>query len=285
MERLSKTLFILILIALSISVKAQKDYIITTNGDSIFNIKITDAPTTVVPETWDCRKNARMVDRDMQIQYTPDGGKQTKILYSLVDRYFYNNTLVKSWHKREMPMVNNLVSFVKVIELPGQTSSQLYEKARDWVIKYYKLQPQILQASLTESKETGSLFMFNVYGVPAWTDHELKQNATEHKYYIIYNVELKVKDGKARIELSNFRYHFEVERLEQIGADKPFVFDKYDKKAEIIVNNLFDVNDNLYSNKNNINYFYYLGRMLISWIPTELVIPDFENSMKKNADW
>jgi hypothetical protein len=104
------------------------------------------------------------------------------------------------------PLKDGIITYEKIIEIPGVSKDDLYNRAKSWALPFYSSQKDALQ---TDDKEAGLLaykgFFSQIFFPPRVMGVKVEYDNRE--YWEI--VKILVKDGKAKIVVSNI--HVEVD--------------------------------------------------------------------------
>lgn len=167
--------------------------------------------------------------------------------------------------------------YSKVIEVPNKTSKELYSSAREWFAKTFVSANDVLQM---DDLETGKLIGKGIFLLIDWT--------------VNFNLEVIVKDGRYKYDLSNIMVTMEVDGIPlskvdfkiyldqkdyyRKGSDITWLKDSVIRKQNIKMNNKF-VEITASMNHNILLNIEETERLI------EEMFKSLEASMFKNNDW
>ncbi len=251
---------------------SQSDYFITYSGDSISNISIKEFPVKIdnfFVNLYNKRLSIRY--EDLKIVYTDSKkNKEKKEDYSNIVRYSVNGMLYHTYHSRPIPYSEGKIVFDKIITVPGKNKEELYNLIKSWVINRYSLTAGKMDQVLIEDTQNYKIGINNILGGTQTTKNAKN---TVFSNWLRYNLEIRVKDERCRITISDFSYHYETGFIFNDLTKTP-----HELKAEQIANEWRDEKGTIFSH-------LYRGWMLIFYYSDE-ILNSFEKEMlKKDDDW
>jgi hypothetical protein len=99
-----------------------------------------------------------------------------------------------------LPLNNGVVFYSEVIEVDSIRKDELYKRAKRWFVEAYKDANKVIQL---DDKESGEIIGKGSFDA-IW-------NATfvaSHKVNVAHTLKIKVKDGKYRYEITDFRVRY-----------------------------------------------------------------------------
>ncbi len=198
-----KQLALIILLCVAIGATAQTAFIKMKDGTVYTNIWEADnytGTTGIMPgydpiTIWDSTEELTSLHKKdiAQVQLGEYNSKNGWSRYesSAYIKYKKANTDSAASHQND-----SLIFITKVIAVEGVSKTELFERARAWFATAYKNSKEVLQVS---DKESGELIGKSNFQVIAKT--------VDVTGYVDYDIKVTTKDGKYRIEMSNFYHH------------------------------------------------------------------------------
>lgn len=276
MKTLIFSLFTLFIIVSSNKLSAQGDYIVTTDNDSITGINIVLHPTVMNLEANAYNNYVIASDNDFHIEYAEAGAKKnSSILYNEVKSYSVKGVVFTTWHSRSFNYSEGKIIFDKILEIPGISKKELWAIAKSWIVKTFLLTPDSVNKTLVEDTLSG---MFSINQVIPWASITNPNLTIPYTNYIFYSLQLRVKDNKLRITISDIWFHYEKGELSDVVSSDVKGLYKYNLPAEEIVTN--------WKKGKKLQIHYYQGTMMISYYIEDLIMQKFEKiKAPVNSDW
>jgi hypothetical protein len=276
MKALFISLLTLFILVSSDRLTAQSDYIITTGNDSITGINIVRYPSVMNLEANAYNNYVIASNSDFHIEYAKAGAKKnSSILYNEVKRYSVKGIVFKTWHSRLFNYSEGKIVFDKIIDIPGVSKKELWALAKSWLVNTFSLSQDSVNKTLVQDTISG---VFSIKQIVPWVSTTSPQQTISYSNFIYYNLQLRVKDNKLRITISDIWFHYEKGELSDVVSSKVKGLYKYNLPAEEIVTN--------WKKGNKLQIHFYQGTMMISYFIEDLIIQKFEKiNTPANSDW
>jgi len=255
---------------------AQGDYIITTGNDSITGISIVRYPSVMNLEANAYNNYVIASNSDFHIEYAKEGAKKnSSILYNEVKRYSVKGVVFRTWHSRLFNYSEGKIVFDKIIDIPGVSKKELWALAKSWLVNTFSLSQDSVNKTLVQDTISG---VFSIKQIVPWVSTTSPQQTISYSNFIYYNLQLRVKDNKLRITISDIWFHYEKGELSDVVSSKVKGLYKYNVPAEDIVTN--------WEKGKKLQIHFYQGTMMISYFIEDLIIQKFEKiNTPANSDW
>ncbi|MDD2281740.1 MAG: DUF4468 domain-containing protein [Bacteroidales bacterium] len=276
MKALFTSLLTLFILVSSDKLTAQGDYIITTGNDSITGINIVRYPSVMNLEANAYNNYVIASNSDFHIEYAKSGAKKnSSILYNEVERYSVKGVVFRTWHSRLFNYSEGKIVFDKIIDIPGVSKKELWALAKSWLVNTFSLSQDSVNKTLVQDTISG---VFSIKQIVPWISTTSPQQTISYSNFIYYNLQLRVKDNKLRITISDIWFHYEKGELSDVVSSKVKGLYKYNLPAEEIVTN--------WKKGNKLQIHFYQGTMMISYFIEDLIIQKFEKiNTPANSDW
>lgn len=122
--------------------------------------------------------------------------------------------------KGAITFINGEILFSEVVGVEGKTANELYSLAKLAIAKVFVSAKDVIQL---DDKEKGIIVVKGLYYAP---------NSATKPYYT-FMIKLLFKDGKYKIDLTDFIYHTDIEELSANSFTDERCFDKKGKEKQI----------------------------------------------------
>lgn len=154
---------------------------------------------------------------------------------------------------------SNRYTYVKILDLPNSSASDLYQKSKKWLVDYFHDEKLLIDELNVRTVDRGS------FEVKAVLDAGMIE--MPFLWVVIYDISIYVKDNKCKLEMTSFKLSGNSE-----GTTAETTLEGYEKNIE----------DQKRGKKKGLQmYLYDLFKAIDS--NSRKTISDFEKSMKGDA--